>query len=134
MRVVVDSGVAVRLSLAGGSLGPLAGHELVGPPLLLSEATSVLHELARRGAIPPQHAQATLHHLLSLPIRIEHPADLHTKAWDLAESLGWAKTYDAEYVALSVLLDATLVTLDDRLRRGAGHVTRILPPDELPTG
>lgn len=52
-------------------------------------------------------------------------------AWRLAEDLGWAKTYDAEYVALAQLVDSPLVSIDERLRRGAGHVVRILGPAEL---
>jgi predicted nucleic acid-binding protein len=50
---------------------------------------------------------------------------------DVAEELGWAKTYDAEYVALARLLQCRLVTLDARLRRGADRLGFVIAPSEL---
>ena len=52
-------------------------------------------------------------------------------AWKIADRLGWAKTYDAEYVALADLLSCRLVTLDARLRRGAQRLGFVVGPDEL---
>jgi predicted nucleic acid-binding protein len=49
----------------------------------------------------------------------------------VADELGWAKTYDAEYVALAGLLGCRLVTLDRRLRRGADQLGFVVSPDEL---
>lgn len=48
-----------------------------------------------------------------------------------AMSSGWAKTYDAEYVALAHLLGSRLLTLDARLRRTASRLVEILGPTEL---
>jgi len=45
--------------------------------------------------------------------------------------MGWAKTYDAEYVALARLLSCRLVTLDARLRRGADRLGFVVAPQEL---
>jgi predicted nucleic acid-binding protein len=45
--------------------------------------------------------------------------------------MGWAKTYDAEYVALARLLGARVVTLDARLRRGADRLGLVVLPEEL---
>ncbi len=50
----------------------------------------------------------------------------------IAEWLGWATTYDAEYVALAQALDAPLVTADARLARGAGGLVRTLGPSDIP--
>ena len=52
-------------------------------------------------------------------------------AWRLSEELGWAKTYDAEYLALALHLDCRFVTLDGRLRRGAGRPGFVIEPGEL---
>lgn len=49
----------------------------------------------------------------------------------MADVLGWAKTYDAEYVALAALLKCRLVTLDARLRRGANWLGLVVGPAEL---
>jgi predicted nucleic acid-binding protein len=56
---------------------------------------------------------------------------LHATAWQIAEELGWAKAYDAEYVALAGLLAARVVTLDARVRRGAGRLGFVVLPEEL---
>jgi len=50
---------------------------------------------------------------------------------ELARSLGWAKTYDAEYIAVAQALACPLLTIDARLARGAGHVVEILGPGAL---
>jgi predicted nucleic acid-binding protein len=56
---------------------------------------------------------------------------LGAAAWDLADRLGWAKTYDAEYVALARLLECRLVTLEPRLRRAANRLGFVVTPSEL---
>jgi predicted nucleic acid-binding protein len=40
----------------------------------------------------------------------------------LTQALGWAKSYDAEYVALAQFLKCPLLTIDARLARGAAHL------------
>ena len=47
---------------------------------------------------------------------------LRRRAWDLAERLGWAETYDAEYVALTQLQADAFVTLDADLARSVEGV------------
>ena len=59
------------------------------------------------------------------------PADLTSTAWQIAHEFGWAKTYDAEYVALAKILDCQLVTLDARLRRGTDRLGFVVTPAEL---
>jgi predicted nucleic acid-binding protein len=47
-------------------------------------------------------------------LRCGDPGELAGEAWRIADELGWAKTYDANYVALARLLGCKLVTLDAR--------------------
>jgi len=131
MRVVVDASVLLEVALAGGQLGPLTGHDLVAPPLALSEVTSTISEMAWRGELPRDRVPAALAYLRATPLTISRPDDLSERAWNVASSLGWAKTYDAEYVALAQLLDAPLLTLDVRLARGVERLIRIVAPADL---
>ncbi len=125
MRLVVDASVVVQISLAGGVLGPLEDHELLAPPLLTSEVTSVLSELAFRGEIPADEARIAVERLAELPVTIDRPPSLGLAAWDIARSLGWAKTYDAEYVALARHHGAPLITIDQRMRRAVDHLVDV---------
>jgi predicted nucleic acid-binding protein len=131
MRVVVDASVLIEVALAGGQLGPLTGHDLVAPPLALSEVTSTISEMAWRGELPRDRVPAALAHLRATSLTITRPDDLPERAWNVASSLGWAKTYDAEYVALAQLLDVPLLTLDGRLARGVERLIAVVAPADL---
>lgn len=121
------------MCLAGGRLGRLEGHELHGPALLAAEVTSTVREQAFRDEVAAEVAADSLDCLAGLTIEYAVPGGLAREANRLAEANGWAKTYDAEYVALARTLDCPLVTLDRRLQRGAGHLATIIGPSDLPT-
>jgi predicted nucleic acid-binding protein len=93
-----------------------AGGELAAPELLWSETTSALHEAAWRGRLEPEEASEAFRLVLSAPIAVRRPRELRQRAWAIADGLGWARTYDAEYCALAELLHCRLVTADRRLR------------------
>lgn len=65
------------------------------------------------------------------PIDRRSPRELHIEAWKVAEECGWAKTYDAEYVALARLLDCPLLTRDARLKRVARGLIDVVGPTEI---
>lgn len=109
----------------------LRDPDLVAPHLMWSEARSALHEAAWRDDLAPRDALGIHDRLENAPIRAETPAELGVTAWRLADRLGWARTYDAEYVALAQLLGCRLVTLDGRLRRGADRLGFVVSPSEL---
>lgn len=103
----------------------------IGPPLLWSETTAALSQATFRGSVGRAEAKVALDRFLRAPIERRAPRRLYEMAWALADGLGWAKTYDAEYVALAQLLDCPLLTKDGRLARRVGHVVRILGPTQL---
>jgi predicted nucleic acid-binding protein len=114
-RFVVDCGVV--LQLANDGIDVPADHALLAPTLLRSQTLSALHEAVHRGEIPPDVALARLTRIWAMPIRLLGDAVLRRRAWNLAEQLGWAETYDAEYVALTQLQADAYVTLDAELAR-----------------
>lgn len=114
-RFVVDAGVAIHLATAGIEVSP--EHELLAPTLLRSQILSALHEAVGRGEITAE-AGLDRHRIISqMPIRLLGDAVLRRKAWHVADQLGWATTYDAEYVALTLLQADAFVTLDAELAR-----------------
>jgi predicted nucleic acid-binding protein len=98
---------------------------------MLVEASSVLHEMAWREEITKPRAKTILARLLKAPVNIRGPAGLVQSAWRVADELGWAKTYDAQYVALAQMLDCRLVTVDERLLRGVARLGIAVRPREL---
>lgn len=131
--LVVDASVAVAASLARDGWADLRHEELLAPPLLMSEACSALHEARWRGEISADVAVSALESLLAAPVVLRGPDSLRD-AWSIAERLGWAKTYDAEYVALAHTLGCRMVTLDGRLERGVRGIVETVGPAELWSG
>jgi predicted nucleic acid-binding protein len=132
LTVIVDASVAVRAALAETWTSRWRNEDLVAPTLLWSEAAAALRQLAVRGEITDDEA-ANAVRWLSTAVITAHPSPgLVVDAIALAEQLGWAKTYDAEYVALARRLDAALLSADARLQRGASRVITVLEPKEEP--
>ncbi len=121
-RFVVDCGVVLHLASEGTEVS--TEHELLAPTLLRSQTLSALHEAVHAGDIPADVALEHLTRIRAMPIRLLGDAVLRRRAWDLAEQLGWAETYDAEYIALTQLQADAFVTLNEELaRRVEGIVT-----------
>ena len=130
-RFVVDCGVVLHLVSEGIEVP--AEHELLAPTLLRSQTLSALHEAVHRGEIPPDVALERLGRIRAMPIRLLGDAVLRRRAWELAEKLGWAETYDAEYVALTQLQADAFVTHDAELVRRVDGIVPTATIDALQT-
>ena len=130
-RFVVDCEVVLRLASEGIEVAP--EHELLAPTLLRSQTLSAMREAVHAGEIPRDVALDRLNRVWAMPIRLLGDAVLRRRAFDLAEQLGWAETYDAEYLALTQLQADAFVTLDADLARGAEGVVPIATLDALQT-
>jgi predicted nucleic acid-binding protein len=128
-RFVVDASAVLELASTG--LEVPAAHELLAPTLLRSQVVSVLHEAVQRGEIPAGVARERRAWIGKLPIRLLGDGVLRRRAWEIADQLGWASTYDAEYAALTQLQADALVTLDAELARSVKGVVATASIDEL---
>jgi predicted nucleic acid-binding protein len=128
-RFVVDTSAV--LHLAGAEIQISGEHELLAPTLLRSQTLSALHEGVQRGEIPAEDARERLARIGRMPIRLLGDAVLRRRAWEVADQLGWASTYNAEYVALTQLQADALVTLDTEFARSVQAIVMAASIDDL---
>jgi predicted nucleic acid-binding protein len=128
-RFVVDTSAVLHLVSAGIEVSD--EHELLAPTLLRSQTLSVLHEAVQRGEIPADVARERLAYIGRMPIRLLGDAVLRRRAWEVADQLGWASTYDAEFVALTQLQADAFITLDAELARSVEGIVETASIDAL---
>ena len=102
-----------------------AEHELLAPTLLRSQVLSALHEAVARGDLPADVARHRLAAIGRMPIRLLGDAVLRRRAWTVADRMGWASTYEAEYIALTQLQADAFVTMDQALAHGVEEPSRL---------
>ena len=130
-RFVIDCETLLRL--AAGEIEVLPEHQLVAPTLIRSQALSALYEAARRGEISAAEGIAQVTRLNSLKVRFLGDKVLQRRAWKVADQLGWETTYDAEYVALTMLQADIFVTSNDDLARRVAGLVETATVDALGT-
>ena len=97
-KYVIGPDVALRLSLDRAEIRH--EHQLLAPTLLRSQMLSSLYQAVRRGELTKKDADEQLTYTRGLRIRLLGDRVLQSVAWKVADQLGWADTFDAEYVAL----------------------------------
>jgi predicted nucleic acid-binding protein len=115
--IVLDASVLLEIVLethVGATLVPglLVDETLSAPHLIDIEVAQVIRRWVRAGDVSAARGELAIEDLADFPI-IRYP---HTKllprVWELRANL---TAYDAVYVALAEVLDATLLTRDARL-------------------
>jgi predicted nucleic acid-binding protein len=127
---VGDASALIALLIDSGAEGTwaaerLAGSVLAAPQYAPFEVANILrrHELA--GLIGTDLAQQAHADLIDLGIELWPYEVLAPRAWALRPNL---TVYDAAYVALAEMTDATLVTLDRRIGGAPGVRCRVVTP------
>jgi predicted nucleic acid-binding protein len=85
-RFVVDCDTLLRI--AAGEIEVAAGHQLVAPTLVRSQALSALYQAARRGEISVADGLERVTRLNSLGVRFLGDKVLQRTAWRIADQLG----------------------------------------------
>lgn len=129
-RVVCDASALVALLLDGGPDGrwatdALTGADLLAPTLAPFEAANIIRRHALAGHVGADQAAQAHADLRDLAIEQWPYELLAARAWQLRENLS---IYDASYVALAELADATLVTLDRAIAGAPGLRCTIITP------
>lgn len=109
-----DDGVRLR--------GRLGTQQLYAPALIDLEVLSVWRRWVRTGRLTDAEARRAIDSLRSFPLGRVHHQLLTERCWALHETV---TPYDAAYVAVAELLDASLLTGDRRLARAPGIRCRV---------
>jgi predicted nucleic acid-binding protein len=126
--IVLDASAAVEVLLQTAAGAPMTerlldpAESLHAPHLLDVEVAQTLRRFVRRGEVAPERARQALDDLASLPLERYSHEILMSRVWALRENL---TAYDAVYVALAEVLEATLLTRDGRIPSAPGHTARV---------
>lgn len=103
----------------------MASAQLAAPHVMTFEVANVLRRAELAGAIGPDAAALAHADLLDLSVDLWPYQVLARAAWGLRHTV---TVPDAAYVVLAHLLDAPLLTLDQRLARAPGVVCEVVVP------
>jgi predicted nucleic acid-binding protein len=115
--IVVDASVLATALGDDGAEGRrarrrLSGEQLAAPEVIDLEVISVWRRLGRAGRLPPDRAAQAVADLEALPLeRVSHK-HLIRQCWDMRDNV---RAYDAAYIAVAEIIEATLLTADERL-------------------
>jgi predicted nucleic acid-binding protein len=127
-RYAIDAPTALRLVRENATV---AGHQLVAPNVLRSQALSLIYREVRQGELDRAEAKNLLDGITTMKIRLLGDRVSRQVAWQVAEQFGWDDTVPAEYVAVARLQADALVTADPAFAREVGGVVRIAPFEAL---
>jgi predicted nucleic acid-binding protein len=126
--IVIDASAVIELLLntaEGQRIATIVltpDETLHAPHLLDLEVAQVLRRYNASGEMKPARAREALEDYLDLPVT-RYPHDLIlSRIWELRQNF---TAYDASYLALAELLNATLITCDAAFASSKGHRARV---------
>lgn len=127
---MLDSSALVALLIDGGPTGDwvaaaVGGGAIAAPELAMYETGNILRRQLLAGRVDSTAASLAYQDMLALPVQLWPFAPTAERVWELRETI---TTYDASYVAVAELLEARLITLDERLARASGPTCQFLTP------
>ncbi len=128
-RYVIDARTLLHLVTSEVTVDP--GHQLVAPSLIRSHALALLLEGVRSGELSEQEALQQHDALTGLKMRLLGDRVSRRVAWKIAREQGWETTYEAEYLAVTMLQADGLVTVDPVLADMARNLVPLVPLDAL---
>lgn len=131
-RYVIDA--ATLLQLVAHDIQPAPLHQIVAPNHIRSRALSLLFQAVRNGELTEDLALEHHERLTELKMRLLGDRVSRRTAWRIAREQGWETTYDAEYLAVTVLQADALVTVDPALARKAEGIVPVADLDALTAG
>jgi predicted nucleic acid-binding protein len=126
--IVLDASAVLEILLQTADGAPLTERilspdsSLHAPHLMDVEVAQILRRFVLRGELSEERARQALKDLADLPVERYSHELLLPRIWSLRENL---TAYDAAYVVLAEILEATLLTRDGRIARAPGHAARI---------
>ena len=124
--IILDASAAIEMLLLtakGTAIHYRIGKETLHAPHLLDlEVAQVLRRAISLKQVTEQRASAAMSDWLNFSLnRYDHDL-LLPRIWELRKNV---TTYDAAYLTLAEILDAPLVTCDQRLAKAPGHKAKI---------
>jgi predicted nucleic acid-binding protein len=128
-RFVIDAPTLLHLVTDGPPVS--AGHQLVAPQLLRSQALALLFGAVRRGELAEQEALARHEAMTAVKVRLLGDRVSRRVAWQIARDHGLDSTTDAEYLAVTRLQADLLVSVDPAVRARAEGIVPVGTVDRL---
>ena len=128
-RYVIDA--PTLLHLVDDEVPVDAGHQLVAPNSIRSEALLLLLQQVRRGERSEQAALALHERMTEVKMRLLGDRVSRGTAWKIARQQDWDSLRDAEYLAVCRLQADALVTIDPLLAAKAEGVVPLAPLESL---
>ena len=128
-RFVIDAPSLLHIVANDVRIG--AGHQVVAPKLIRSQALTLLLDAVQRGDLSEKLALQHHERLTELKMRLLGDRVSRRTAWRIAREQGWDTTYDAEYLAVAKLQADALITVDPAMATKAQGIVSVAPLDAL---